>query len=55
MFVYRDEWYHPDDPASRGTGDLLIRKNRGGRNNMDVGMCWNASAVRFTEKMEIVI
>lgn len=53
MFIYRDEWYHPDNPASRAAGDLLIRKNRGGRNNIDVGMCWNASAVRFSEKLEM--
>ena len=38
MFVYRDEWYHPEEAASRGVGDLLIRKNRGGRNNVDVGL-----------------
>ena len=55
MFVYRDEWYHPDDPASRGVGDLLIRKNRGGRNNLDVSMCWNSSAVRFSERMEMIV
>lgn len=55
MFVYRDEWYHPEDPSSRGAGDILIRKNRGGRNNVDIGMCWNPGAVRFTEKMGINI
>lgn len=49
MFVYRDEWYHPDDPASRGKGEILIRKNRGGANNRDVEMCWQPSKVRFTE------
>ena len=53
MFVYRDEWYNPDNPASRAAGDLLIRKNRGGKNNTDIEMCWNASAVRFSEKLEI--
>ena len=55
MFVYRDEWYHPEDPMSRGMGEVLIRKNRGGRNNLDIRMCWNAQAVRFTESMEVVI
>lgn len=54
MFVYRDEWYNPDNPESRGCGDLLIRKNRGGRNNVDVNLCWNPSAVKFSEKMEVV-
>ena len=55
MFVYRDEWYHPEDPASRGMGDLLIRKNRGGRNNIDVKMCWNPGGVRFTEALEVIL
>lgn len=55
MFVYRDEWYHPENPASRGAGDLLIRKNRGGRNNVDVNLCWNPSAVRFTESLGILV
>ena len=54
-FVYRDEWYHPEDPSARGMGEVLIRKNRGGRNNLDIRMCWNAQAVRFTESMEVVI
>jgi replicative DNA helicase len=53
MFVYRDEWYHPEDPASRGAGDLLVRKNRGGMNNVDIGLCWNPSAVRFSERLEV--
>lgn len=55
MFVYRDEWYHPEDPVARGTGDLLVRKNRGGMNNVDIGMCWNPSAVRFSERLEVVV
>lgn len=55
MFVYRDEWYHPEDPVSRGAGDLLIRKNRGGMNNVDIGMCWNPNAVRFSERLEVVV
>ena len=54
-FVYRDEWYNPQDPVSRGMGDLLVRKNRGGRNNIDIRMCWNAQAVRFTEAREVVM
>ena len=53
MFVYRNEWYHPDDAASRGRGEILIRKNRGGVNNRDVGLNWQPSAVRFTEEMEV--
>lgn len=53
MFVYRDEWYHPEDPMSRGKGEILIRKNRGGMNNVDVMMCWRGSDVRFTEAIDI--
>jgi replicative DNA helicase len=53
MFVYRDEWYHPDNPASRGKGEILIRKNRGGMNNVDIEMCWRGSDVRFTEALDI--
>ena len=53
MFVYRDEWYHPDNPESRGQGEILIRKNRGGVNNRNVEMCWQPSKVRFTEALTV--
>lgn len=53
MFVYRDEWYHPDNPASIGKGELLIRKNRGGVNNRDIEMCWQPRKVRFTEAIQV--
>ena len=53
MFVYRDEFYHPNDPSARGKGEILIRKNRGGVNNKNVYMNWQPSAVRFTEEMEV--
>ena len=53
MFVYRDEYYHPDDPVVKGCADILIRKNRGGINNRDVGMCWNPSKVQFTEALKM--
>ena len=48
-FLYRNEYYYPDDPASRGAAELLIRKNRGGMNNKDIEMCWQPSAVKFRE------
>ena len=51
MFVYRDEYYHPDEPASRGGAELLVRKNRGGINNRDINMCFNSSKVKFTEQI----
>ena len=52
MFVYRDEYYHPDKPEARGCAELLLRKNRGGINNRDVDMCFNPSKVRFTEQVK---
>lgn len=48
-FLYRNEYYYPDDPASRGAAELLIRKNRGGVNNRDIEMCWQPSKVKFIE------
>lgn len=47
MFVYRDEYYHPDDPAARGCADVLVRKNRGGTSQRDVKLFWQPSKVRF--------
>lgn len=48
-FLYRNEYYFPDDPVSRGAAELLIRKNRGGMNNKDINMCWQPSKVKFME------
>lgn len=52
IFVYRDEYYHPDKPEARGCAELLLRKNRGGINNRDVDMCFNPSKVRFVEQIK---
>lgn len=52
IFVYRDEYYHPDKPEARGCAELLLRKNRGGINNRDVDMCFNPSKVKFTEQIK---
>ena len=48
-FLYRNEYYYPDDAASRGAAELLIRKNRGGVNNRDIELCWQPSKVKFME------
>ena len=48
-FLYRNEYYFPDDPASRGAAELLIRKNRGGQNNRNIDLCWQPSRVKFVE------
>lgn len=53
MFIYRDEYYHPEDPVVRGAAELLIRKNRGGINNRTIDMCWQPNRVRFTEQIKI--
>lgn len=53
IFVYRDEYYNPDDPIVRGTAELLIRKNRGGVNNRNIDMCWQANKVKFTEQLKL--
>lgn len=53
MFVYRDEYYHPEDPSVRGNAELLIRKNRGGCNNRNIDMCFNSNGVKFTEQIKI--
>jgi replicative DNA helicase len=53
MFVYRDEYYHPDSPEARGSAELLVRKNRGGINNRDIPMCFNSSKVKFTEQLTV--
>lgn len=53
IFVHRDEYYHPDDPTTRGTAELLIRKNRGGINNRNIEMCWQPSKVKFTEALKL--
>lgn len=52
MFVYRDEYYHPEDPVARGEADILIRKNRAGINNRDVKMVFQSSRVKFLERIE---
>lgn len=52
LFVYRNEYYHPDDPVSRGCAEILLRKNRGGINNRDIDMCFNPSKVRFVEQIK---
>lgn len=53
MFVYRDEYYHAEDPVAKGSAELLIRKNRGGCNNKNIDMCFEASKVKFTEQLKV--
>lgn len=52
MFVYRNEYYHPDDPSSRGAAQVLVRKNRGGVNNRDIELLWQPNRVRFLNSVK---
>lgn len=53
LFVYRGSYYYPEDPTLQGMADILIRKNRGGTNNVDISMCFDGRNTRFTEAIII--
>lgn len=53
LFVYRGSYYYPDDPTLQGMADVLIRKNRGGTNNVDISMCFDGRNTKFTEAIAI--
>lgn len=53
LFVYRGSYYYPEDPTLQGMADILIRKNRGGTNNVDISMCFDGRNTRFTEAIVI--
>jgi len=47
-FLYRHEYYHPDDANSRGLAELIVGKNRGG----DIGtvhLGWRAAYTAFVD------
>lgn len=49
MFLYRDEYYHPNDSQSPGTCEVIIAKQRNG----PVGsreLAWQAAYTRFANK-----
>ena len=46
MFVYRDEYYHPDVPDNKGMADLIIAKNRHGEAR-DVQLAFQANTTTF--------
>jgi len=48
MFIYRPEYYTPDDPTLKGLAKFLIRKHRGGGLG-DVEMLYDAEFTRFKD------
>ena len=46
IFIYRDEYYNPDDIEAKGRAEIIIAKNRNGRTGkFDLG--FNARRIRF--------
>ena len=50
MFLYRDEYYHPDS-ESKNIGEVLIAKNRHGETG-SVELVWMGSIQRFGDKVK---
>lgn len=48
MFIYRDEVYNKDDPASKGMAELLVSKNRQGRTGI-IDLVFEANKTLFKE------
>lgn len=48
MFLYRDEVYNPKEPSSRGSAELIIRKNRQGRLGT-INMMFDGARTAFSE------
>jgi len=47
LFVYRHEYYEPDDPEHKGLAELLLRKFRGGKNPADFMLTFREEEVRM--------
>ena len=48
MFLYRPEYYLPDDPTLKGLAELCIRKHRGGALG-DIKLLYEAEFTRFSD------
>ncbi|MDH4129131.1 MAG: replicative DNA helicase, partial [Spirochaetota bacterium] len=46
MFIYRDEYYHQDDPEVKGKAELIIAKQRNGPTGV-INLAFNSSHTRF--------
>jgi len=51
LFLYRDEYYHPDS-TRRGVADVIVAKNRNGPSGITVEVGFNADEVRFYDREE---
>jgi replicative DNA helicase len=47
VFIYRDEYYHPDDERVRGLAEWIIAKQRNGESPCKAMMKFQASCTRF--------
>jgi replicative DNA helicase len=52
MFLYRDEYYNPTG-ENKGHAELIVRKNRQGRNNFAIDFIFEASRTRFSNGREL--
>ncbi len=48
MFVYRNEYYDPDDVSTKGTAELNIAKHRAGATGL-VHLSFRAEFTRFAD------
>lgn len=46
MFLYRDEYYHPERTESAGVGEVIVAKNRNGPTNR-IELAFVASQARW--------
>ena len=46
LFVYRDEYYNPDNAQARGVAEIIVSKNRGGPTGTAT-VAWDGPATRF--------
>lgn len=46
LFVYRDEYYHPDT-TEKGVAEVIVAKNRGGASNFVFKLLWRPHETRF--------
>ena len=49
MFVYRDDYYHPEDSKEPGVAEIIIAKQRGGSTGT-VKLLWDGKYTKFRNK-----
>lgn len=53
MFIYRDEYYHPNDTKKKNIAEIKIAKNRHGETS-DVELVWMGHIQKFGDKIKNV-